>query len=120
MAVVCFCVQSVPSGIPSLVAPKCTKMDLPTLKTDIPKYGYAGLGPITVQWWKAFVDMLECTMTAQEERSSSWLFSELVHLKQSSMSVTVPRALLPDQLTLRRQNENRSIPEVYMTGSFLV
>lgn len=111
--------QSVPSGIPLLVAPNCTKVDLTTLKSDIPKYGTAGLGPVTVQWWKAFVDMLESTMTAQKERLSSWLFSELVGLKQSSVSITVPRVLLPDQLSLRRQNENRTIPEVYMTGSFL-
>ena len=108
-----FFFQSVPTGVPALVTPNRAKVDLMTLKTDIPKYAAGGLGPITIQWWKAFVEMLETTMIPETEGPSSWLFSELVHLKRScSLSTTVQRAPLPDQLSVMQQHENRSIPEV--------
>ena len=88
-------------------------MDLPSLKAALPKYATSGLGPITMQWWTAFIEMLEANMVAEEESSQAWLLTELLELKKAAQPRTVETTLIPEQLSQMRGSETATIPEVW-------
>lgn len=87
-------------------------MDLPSLKAALPKYATSGLGPVTIQWWSAFIEMLEAAMKTCKESSPTWLLTELLELKKNAQSSLVEDALVPEQLSQMREIETNTIPEV--------
>ena len=70
--------QSIPTGVPTLVTPNEAKVDLKHLKADLPRYASAGLTSATIEWWQSFIESLENSMREQQQSaaSSSWLYSE--------------------------------------------
>lgn len=109
----CSLLQSSPVGVPSLVAANTAKVDLPTLRADIPKYATSGLGPTSIQWWTNFIDTLERTMTSPWWSSSSWLFTKLCQLKRSVLPMPMEQAVLPQPLVDKRSVETSTIPQVF-------
>ncbi len=75
------------------------------MRAALPKYGASGLGPVTVQWWSAFIQMLEDTMSPEIPCSptSTWLFTELVDLKRSARPGAIELVLVSQQLLNMRE-----------------
>lgn len=88
------------------------KVDLPSLKAALPKYATSGLGPVTIQWWTAFTEMLEAAMKTHEENSPTRLLTELLELKKNAQPSSVEDALVPEQLSHMWGIETNTIPEV--------
>ena len=65
----------------------------------IAKYATSGLGPVTIQWWSAFIEMLEADMKTHKESSPTWLLTELLELKKNAQHSSVEDALVPEQLS---------------------
>ena len=65
-----------------------------------------------MQWWNAFIDMLEANMAADKESSEIWLLTELLELKKSAQSSTVEAHLIPKQLSHKWRIETDAIPEI--------
>ena len=42
--------QSIPTGVPTLVTPNEAKVDLKHLKADLPRYASTGLTSATIEW----------------------------------------------------------------------
>ncbi len=111
-----FYIQSSPQGVPPFVTANTAKVDLPSLRAALPKYGSSGLGPITIQWWSAFIEFLQSNMTEERACSSTWLFTELdvVELKKTARPCITEQRTLPQQLLNMRDHESEAIPEVCM------
>ena len=105
--------QSSLTGVPTLVSPNAAKVDLSALKSSLPRYATSGLSPPMIQWWEAFVQMLEDSWKSTfDVVLSSWLFSDIVHIKQSARLVRVQSPRIPAQLEHMREDEETPIPEV--------
>jgi hypothetical protein len=106
--------QSLPSGVPGLVAPNEAKVDLKHLRADLPKYATAGLTSVTVEWWQTFIETLDNSMKEQLSTlpSSSWLYSELLQLSRTGVRRARSMASLPSQLIAMREMETNPLPEV--------
>ena len=73
-----FLLQSIPTGVSPFALANTAKVDLSSLKA---KYATSGLGPVTIQWWSAFIEMLEADMKTHKEGSPTWLLTEMLELK---------------------------------------
>ena len=104
-----FLLQSIPTGVSPFALANTAKVDLSSLKA---KYATSGLGPVTIQWWSAFIEMLKADMKTRKESSPTWLLKELLELKKNAQRSSVEDALVPEQLSQMWGIETNTIPEV--------
>ena len=106
--------QSIPTGVPTLVTPNEAKVDLKHLKADLPRYASAGLTSATIEWWQSFIESLENSMRKQQQSaaSSSWLYSELLELARNGVRRGRSMASLSSQLFAMRAAETEALSEV--------
>lgn len=99
-----------PEGIPKLVLPNGTKLDLPTMKKDIRKY--AALSTADQQWWKDFLAGVENSLGKEPEVPESWPMEFLLGISRHHPRITTEVDPVPEQLQNMRSAETRDIPEV--------
>ena len=99
-----------PKGIPKLVLPNGTKLDLPTMKKDITRY--AALSTVDQQWWKDFLARLENSIANEPEVPESWPMEFLLGISRHHPRTTTEVDPVPEQLQNMRSAETREIPEV--------
>lgn len=100
-----------PTTIPDLVEPCLSKVDLPRLVQDAPKYYNSGtFHEDATVWWKSFVSDFESTYGATPSDKPNWPLDVL-----KSRSVVVMPAgetSVPDKISALHKSQMQDHPEV--------
>ena len=116
IGVLLFELQTIPEGVPELLKPDFSKLDISKLRADIPKYPKAGIPREKMTFWQTIGEHLQgIEAKSREQHTGQWVLETLQRRKmdqheQNSHSLTT--TLLPEELTSVRAKETAPLPEV--------
>ena len=105
--------QTIPEGVPQLLKPDFSKLDINKLKADIPKYPKAGVPKEKMMFWQTIEKHLQKIEAKSQEPVGGWVLETLKRrMNQLEQSPHHPTPLIPDELTSVRVKETAPLPEV--------
>ena len=106
--------QSQPQGHVPLTSPKLEKLELNTLQTHLPRYTSSGMSSTEVQWWKAYISMLQDSSSTGH--NDQWVLQILEHLQTFAHCHSQTPSLPPilEDLSQIVSSERQDIPAMYI------
>ena len=98
--------QGTPEGVPSLVQPSGTKIDIEQLRHDIPKYNALSEGD--KQWWLQFLEETESGLNSTVSTCSTWPLEELLDITKSHPRVQLNVEHASEQLQQLHQSTKQT------------
>ena len=107
-----FLLQTIPPGIPDLVQPSLSKMDLPRLVLDTPKYCNSGIFHEDAKtWWSTFISNFEETYGSIPTVKPNWPLDIINSLEVNATPCVEPT--VPGNISTLHKNQMESQPEVF-------